>query len=419
MKKVFLLLASALMGVASFAAEWTYDDAKKEISIAYNSYGQKDAEGTSIQWQAGNQGALIDAVDEATGEIAWTPVKGEAFSVRITGTPNMTGKFQFCIVDERAEVAYYTELTNTYVYKNVVKGQPFELEGVMFIDKTEYVPDKGEPVALTAPGLCLSFFFDGKSTDEGFNSAEDFTLTDATLEVNFAVKQDIENPLLMTNKGKSEADDSKYQYQYMNNSKVAKEAVKKDAYANVTFSGKAITDVSTLMYVLADNSMQKPDSEHATNWYFAQTTKDFVSFAYNIKAGQTVNESFSYKLENGSDPETNEELCEKAKQGPLFVDVILGESTEKVMGLYFENGTISVEITNEPKFDAPKSAPTAVEEVSNVAFENGVIYSSSIVVYNQAGQVVATASDEFAINTLKAGIYFAKTAEGSISFVVK
>ncbi|MBQ4214905.1 MAG: T9SS type A sorting domain-containing protein, partial [Bacteroidales bacterium] len=94
------------------------------------------------------------------------------------------------------------------------------------------------------------------------------------------------------------------------------------------------------------------------------------------------------------------------------------EAADKTLALYFENASVEVSVSATAQFDAPK-VDLAVEEVSNVAFENGVIYSSSIVVYNQAGQVVATASDEFAINTLKAGIYFAKTAEGSISFVVK
>ena len=43
------------------------------------------------------------------------------------------------------------------------------------------------------------------------------------------------------------------------------------------------------------------------------------------------------------------------------------------------------DVTATAKYDAPK---LAVEEVAAVNFENGVIYSSSIVVYNVAGQVI-------------------------------
>ncbi|MBP5722703.1 MAG: hypothetical protein J6X18_03895 [Bacteroidales bacterium] len=418
MKKVFLLLASALMGVASFAAEWTYDDAKKEISVDYNMYGTKDAAGTSIQWQAGNQGALLDAVEEATSDVAWVPQQGEKFSVTISGVASNTGKLQMCVVDERPEVGYYAELSG-YAAVDVEKDKPFTLEGVLSIKNTVYTNDKtGEEVALTKPGLILGFLYSGVSTDEGFSSTDPFIITNAEMEVAFAVAANYESPVELAYNGKSPADDTKYQYQYEFTSKVDPGKVKAGAYANVTFTGKAISDVTTLMYVLADNSMQKPDETHEGSWYFAQTTADFITFAANIKAGDNVNKQFSYALEKGSNPETDEELVSEDKKGPRFEDVLLAEATEKLMALYFENASITVEITDEPKYGDPDPG-TAVEEVSNVAFENGVIYSSSIVVYNQAGQVVATASDEFAINTLKAGIYFAKTAEGSISFVVK
>ncbi|MBQ3677771.1 MAG: hypothetical protein II926_10475 [Bacteroidales bacterium] len=407
MKKVFLLLASALMGVASFAANtWTFDDENNKIEIDWNEYGDKDATQTSIQWQAGNQGALLDAVNETTGDIAWTPEVGQGFSIKITGVASNTGKLQMSIVDEREVADWYTALSASYPEIQVVKGEPFVLEGVIFLDNvTTSKGGKEVEGGLTAAGLVLAFKYAGTSEDEGFSSADPFTISDATMEIVFAEKVDIENPVTLTYLKKADNSDN-YQYQSITKSKVAADGVKAGAYANVTFKGTARADVSTLMYMLADNAQQEDGH------YFEQTTAEFVTFAANIKNGDNVKYEFSYPLEKASDPMANEE----GKKIADFVDCILAESADKTLALYFENASVEVSVSATAQFDAPK---VAVEEVSNVAFENGVIYSSSIVVYNQAGQVVATASDEFAINTLKAGIYFAKTAEGSISFVVK
>ena len=410
MKKVFLLLASALMGVATYAGNtWTFDDANKEISVDYNSYGAQDAKGTSIQWQAGYRGALVDAVEETTGDIAWVPEVGQGFQVKITGKASMTGTLQMSVVDEREVAAWYTALSSSYPEVKVTKGEEFVLEGVMFLNNVT-VNQNGEEVegGLTDAGLVLGFLYAGTSEDEGFSSADPFIISDATLEVVFAEKVDIENPVTLTYNKKSDANDN-YQYQSITNSKVDGKDVAAGKFVNVTFKGTAKADIATLMYALADNAQQ------SDGHYFEQTTDKFISFAYNIKAGQKVEETFSYAVEKATDPMANE----KGEKVYKMVDVLFAEAADKTLALYFENGSVEATISDEAQFSAPKDAPSAVEEVSNVAFENGVIYSSSIVVYNQAGQVVATASDEFAINTLKAGIYFAKTAEGAISFVVK
>ena len=410
MKKVFLLLASALMGVATYAGNtWEFDDANKEISVDYNSYGTQDANGTSIQWQAGCRGALVDAVEEATGDIAWVPEVGQGFSVKITGKASMSGKLQMAIVDEREVAAWYTALSATYPEVQVTKGEEFVLEGVMFLDNVT-VNQNGEEVegGLTDAGLVLGFLYGGTSEDADFNSADPFIISDATLEVLFVEKPTYENPITLTFLKKSDASDN-YQYQSItkNGNITDGTTVKEGAFANVTFKGTAKADVATLMFMLADNSQQ------SDNHYFEQTTSEFITFASNIKAGDKVEKTFSYALENGTDPKEVD-----GKKPYDFVNCILGEAADKTLAVYFENASINVTVGETKEFGDPDPG-TAVEEVANVVFENGVIYSSSIVVYNQAGQVVATASDEFAINTLKAGIYFAKTAEGAISFVVK
>lgn len=63
---------------------------------------------------------------------------------------------------------------------------------------------------------------------------------------------------------------------------------------------------------------------------------------------------------------------------------------------------------------------TAINTVENAAFavEGGMVASAGeIVVYNVAGQVVATASQNFNVNSLAKGVYFITAQEGIIKFV--
>lgn len=55
---------------------------------------------------------------------------------------------------------------------------------------------------------------------------------------------------------------------------------------------------------------------------------------------------------------------------------------------------------------------------ADFAIEGGMVYSAGVItVYNVAGQVVATASQEFNVNILAAGAYFIVAEEGTIKFV--
>lgn len=406
MKKVFLLLTSTLMGIAALAGDpWTYDEDKGELAIQWNSYGTKDAEGTSIQWQGGNIVAITDAIEESGepvtySEGAWTASIGDIISVSLKGKPNKSGKLQCAVVDEREIAAWYTAMSNYIPETQITAGEEFTFEGFLIIDNVT-TDQNGTEVegGLTAGGVLFGFSSDLISTDEGFDT-DPLIISDATLSISFEKPVDYENPMTFAYQ-KPSAETENFQYQSMTKSAVAFADIAADKYANVTFEGKATKDVATMMFVLADNAQQ------ADGHYFEQTS-EMQTFAANIKAGDQVKKQFSYKLEKTSSPA--EGISADIR------DVILAEASVKGATLVFENGKISVTISDTPEFEGPN---VAVEEVSNVVFENGVIYSASIVVYNQAGQVVATASEAFAINSLNAGVYFAKTAEGTMSFVVK
>ena len=83
-----------MFGVASFDADFEYDESAQTLSLPYNEYGTKDADNKSIQWQAGGDTGLdilSTAVYDLNGNTAWVPAIGETFVVNISGVPDMTG----------------------------------------------------------------------------------------------------------------------------------------------------------------------------------------------------------------------------------------------------------------------------------------------------------------------------------------
>lgn len=405
MKKVFLLLGSALCGLAAFADPWSLDESTGELAIPYNSYGTKDATGTSIQWQGGDANVLPNAVDEATGNTSWTPQVGDKFMVTLSGVCDHTGKLQSFIIDERKEANYWSDLTEgaTCGEVEVVAGEPFIMEVVFNLTNVDHqsqdgdAGSKGDPVegGLSVPDLVFGYVYPGTSEDEGFATTP-IIISNASLEILYAEPMNYETPFELAYKGVADDPAAGYKYQGLVASSVAAATV--GQYVNVKFEGTARADVNTLMYALVDGSKD-------ANWWTPVTGEEMPSVKANIKTGDKVSLEFSVPV-----------TVATASSAPAFNDVFLANAPDKAMSVVFENYSLTSDVTATAKYDAPK---LAVEEVAAVNFENGVIYSSSIVVYNVAGQVVATAANEFAINSLEAGVYFAKTAEGTVSFQVK
>lgn len=410
MKKVFLLLSAAMFGFAATAAEWTLENGL--LSVPYNSYGSKvDGDAISDQWQGGVAAPLDNAVFDVTEE-SWTPAVGETFMITIKGTPSFSGKLQFFIVDEREIAGYFSKLSEGNGEIIVEEGVEFEESFVISIDNVTKCNNAGggTPVGEdVAGGLVGSLVIACEptltSTMDGFSSSVPMTIQTSTFDIIWEAPVAIENPTALSYKGKAdvEADGFKYQGQ-INATGISAPA----GFVNVTVTGTAKTAMATLMYALIDaDAAAKPKP------YFSEVTgatadaAGLVPFATNIAVDQELNYSFSLPVSSAY----------IAGSAPAYKNVFLAQDAAKVMNKYISNLAVVTTTSATAQFAAPS---VAVEEVAASAFavENGVVASAGeIVVYNVAGQVVATASKNFEVKSLGAGVYFITAQEGTIKFV--
>lgn len=397
MKKVFLLLTSAMFGVASFAADFEYDESTQTLSIPYNQYGTKDADNNSIQWQAGGDTGLdilSTAVYDLNGNTAWIPAIGETFVVNISGVPDMTGTMKFFLIDEDPGVDYWGAWSEAAEFE-VVAGEKFTQKiNLKVVHDTQTDPDKASfGKKLGKAALVIGYEMPKGSSYAESDQAAVRTLTECELTVTYKEAIDYENPIFLEYKGKADKPEDGYKYQSTTNSSATGATVGK--YVNVKFSGKAVNAVPTLMYSLIDGSAEAS--------YFTQLS-EFVTFATNIEKGATVSYEFSAPLSVAPTASVR------------YQDVLFAQSTEELTEIVFEKYSIVADVTDAPKY----KIPTAVDEVAaaDFAIEGGMVYSAGVItVYNVAGQVVATASQEFNVNTLAAGAYFIVAEEGTIKFV--
>lgn len=346
MKNVFLSVAALLMGVATFSANtWQFNAETKEIQVQYTPYGLEDDAKVCIQWEAGCRSALTDAVEEFTGNANWIPQIGQGFHIRISGVASNKGTLFMGIADEREEADWYALLSETYYRIQVKKDEPFVLEGTIFIDNVTRT-QQGREVedGLIGAGLVLVYTYDGQSTDEGFNKAEPFTISEATMDVLFSEKK-TENSLMAIYDTKTEDSDT-YQYQSITKSNVSFDDIYSGGFVNVSFTGTSRSNVEKLMYMLSQHSQLR------NGQYFSASSSEAITFAENVQSGDIVNSQFSYPLNK-----TN--FLKYDEYGLIYpehvVDCIFAKSTEKAFALYFENANISVDITNSPKYQIPES----------------------------------------------------------------
>ena len=108
-------------------------------------------------------------------------------------------------------------------------------------------------------------------------------------------------------------------------------------------------------------------------------------------------------------------IVENAITYPGIVKAIVSTTNAPVAGID------AVNLLFESKsYEIVKGTSTAINTIENAAFavEGGMVASAGeIVVYNVAGQVVATASQNFNVNSLAKGVYFITAQEGIIKFV--
>ena len=363
MKNVFLFVAALLMGIATFSQNtWQFNAETNEIQIKYNPYGMYD-EWTSIQWQASCRSVLIDAVEATNGSRDWTPQVGQGFLVRITGVANNTGRAYMAIADSREETDWFTLLSETWLEVPVTKGEPIVLEGTIFLDNVTHSAQGVEVEGgLSAAELFLGFTYDGKSSDEGFNAEEPFTISDATMNILFSETVEVENPMVVTYEKQLEGLNS-YQYLSATKSKVTFDDVYSSAFVNVSFTGKALADMEKISYMLAEYSYRNLRTSPLA-------TSEAIAFAENVQSGDVVTAHFSFPLNK-----TN--LIKYDNEGymifPYMGDCILAESAENATALYFENASISVDMTDKPKYQIPDGL---ISEDDYVVADDEVIVES-------------------------------------------
>ncbi len=344
MKKVFLLLGSALCGLAAFAGPWTLDESTGELAIPWNEYGAKDATGTSIQWQGGDANVLPNAVDEATGNTSWTPQVGDKFMVTLSGVCDHSGKLQSFIIDERKEANYWSDLTGgaTCGEVEVVAGEPFTM-GVLFnLTNVDHQSQNGEagsigdPVegGLSVPDLVFGYVYPGTSADEGF-AKDPIIISNASLEILYAEPMDYENSFELAYKGVADDPAAGYTYQGLVASSVAAATV--GQYVNVKFEGTARADVNTLMYALVDGSKE-------ANRWTPVTDEEMPSVKANIKTGEKVYLKFSVPV-----------TVATASSAPAFSDVFLANAPDKAVSVVFENYSLTSDVTATAKYPNPSS----------------------------------------------------------------
>jgi hypothetical protein len=433
MKKVFLFLTATAFGFASMAnGGWTHEklEGAQTIKLLYNEYGDGDngSGEKAFSWQGGNTGLIEEAVEEALGDDAdgWALALGQQFSFHVKGTCNATGKLQTGLVDEQKEAGYFfqnsafaspeiavtkdVEFTADFVY--TITGLATDVTEGFVVDGATLHPTKN------VTGLVLGFKMADYATAQAFNDgtamSEDvpgvkkveFNFTEFKFEYMGDLSQ-YTKPYAMTYQSPAENAADGFQYQASADFAYNSQATTSDFF-NFEIKGTASQEIGTLMIALWDAS------EHASPkpWATSLCEEDGDGMA-TIKANIAKGETFEVK---GSLPiKTPSHETERRFQ-VVFMALSQYEGAQIVLDL---GGADNFEIGADKGYGIPQVV--AVEEIAAAdAIVNGVIYSEgAIVIYNQAGQKVAAASQEFAIASLGAGIYFAQTAEGSFSFVVK
>jgi len=448
MKKLFLLFTVSLFGVAAMAGNWSHSslDEAQTIKIGYNPYGNGDSgQGEkSFGWQDGNQSIIEDAVDVfyedkygagSEERDAWAFAIGQQFFFEIEGTANATGTLKTGIVDEQPGAGYFCKNTDFASPEvKVVAGEPFTAKftyTVKTLASMGFVKDDdGVHYQTTAdvPGLVLGFEMDDYAAATEFNGqapSEDVTgvkkVEIECTKFKFQYLGSLQDagyakPYALAAQG--EADNPEDGFKYQAEFVVEYDGVaKKGDFFNFNIKGTASEDISTLMIALWDASPDAKPTHYATVLTAtdakAMTTVVVPDTTTGIgikKGGDGFELKYSLPIKRDIEHETDGSTI-------TYKVVLLAQAEGEFAQLVLDLDGADEFTIGEPKYEII----TAVKEIAAAdAIVNGVIYSEgAIVIFNQAGQKVAAASQEFAIASLGAGVYFAKTAEGSFSFVVK
>ena len=451
MKKLFLLFTVSLFGVAAMAGKWSNSslDEAQTIKIGYNPYGNGDngSGEKSFGWQDGNQSIIEDAVDVfyedkygagSEERDGWAFAIGQQFFFEIEGTANATGTLKTGIVDEQQDAGYFCKNTDFASPEvKVVAGEPFTAKFTYTVKTLASMgfikDDDGVRYQTTAdvPGLVLGFEmadyaaateFNGQAPSEDVTGVKKVEIECTKFKFQYLGSlQDAgyTKPYALAAQGV--ADNPEDGFKYQSEFDVTYEGVATTSdYFNFNIKGKASEDITTLMIALWDASPDADPKPYAT----VLTAKDATAMAVVVPDSVGIKKGVDFDLKYSMP--IKRDIVHKDKEGNVvdtkvtYKVAILAQTKEEYPQLVLDlDGADSFKIG--AKEEGYEVLNVAVKEIAAAdAIVNGVIYSEgAIVIFNQAGQKVAAASQEFAIASLGAGVYFAKTAEGSFSFVVK
>lgn len=435
MKKVFLFLTATAFGFASMAnGGWTNDKPCTEaqtIKLTYNEYadGDNGSGEKSYTWQGGNSEIITEAVQVAMGEEfmdSWNIGIGEQFSLSVEGTCDASGTFKTGLIDEQREAAYWFQISDFATPEvTVTAGETFSQSFVYTVKdlaygKTFTISENGADVEVTPTANLASLVFGfqmanyaaatefcGKEPSESPKNVKKVTFDFTKFE--FKYLGDLSKytkPYALANAGVADVATDGYKFQGLFTLDYDKQAATSDFF-NFSIKGVATEDISSLMIAFWDGSENALPKKYATN-LCSEDGDGMLTAVANIEKDKT----FEVK-------------------GSLPIQIAVGHEDLRyqicLMALSkYDGAQIILDLKDADSFDvgANKGYGIPTVEVKEIAaadaIVNGVIYSEgAIVIFNQAGQKVAAASQEFAIASLGAGVYFAQTAEGSFSFVVK
>jgi len=351
---MFVFILSTILSYSVFAGNtWELTDGK--IAIPYNEYGTPGALGESAEWQAGNANVLPEAVNEATGNTAWTPEDNEFFQINISGVANFTGNIYFYIVDERPEANYWGNLSPVTKHSDfVMAGSTFNICQTIQITQTT-TNVNGEDIFLSQPSLVFVAAGMQNSSEEFYppKDFEDNYLSKKTncelyvtkFEVTYQPNPKFEQPLYLP---------YFYDYNdyYLYTTDVASDfsSFSSYDYVNVHFTGKAENDITKLTYRLfLAGRMGNP---------FQPIFEGDI--AENIKKGDDIDISFSIQINSNA-----YYVIGRAGQE------LLAETNEKTLFVGFSNADFSTSFTKSPLY----AGPTTVEQPTSFEISYN-LYSS-------------------------------------------
>ncbi|MCQ2606792.1 MAG: hypothetical protein MJ204_09705 [Bacteroidales bacterium] len=351
---MFVFILSTILSYSVFAGNtWELTDGK--IAIPYNEYGTPGALGESAEWQAGNANVLPEAVNEATGNTAWTPEDNEFFQINISGVANFTGNIYFYIVDERPEANYWGNLSPVRMQDHwVFAGEYFNICQTIQITQTT-TNVNGEDIFLSQPSLVFVVAGTQNSSEEFYppKDFEDNYLSKKTncelyvtkFEVTYQPNPKFEQPLYLPC------------LHYFNDNPLYTTDVASDYssfssydYVNVHFTGKAENDITKLTYSLfLAGRMGNP---------FQPIFEGDI--AENIKKGDDIDISFSIQINSDA-----YSVISRA------VQKLQAETNEETLFVGFSNADFSTSFTKSPLY----AGPTTVEQPTSFEISYN-LYSS-------------------------------------------